>query len=89
MNVTVVESATLATIAYDELRELLRLEFCSQAIYIYWGVPVIVHQDLLSAPSKGRYFNRAIRGRFPYQRVSPRSAERREPAVPGDGATER
>ena len=82
MYVTTVESTTLATIVYDELRELLRLEFCSQAIYLYWGVPPIVHQGLLDAPSKGRYFNRAIRGRFPYQRIFPGDAERMEAALP-------
>lgn len=57
MNVTAVESTTLATVAYDEARELLRLEFRSQAIYQYWGVPALVHQALLSSPSKGIYFN--------------------------------
>ena len=39
MNVTAVESTTLATVAYDEARELLRLEFRSQAIYQCVGVP--------------------------------------------------
>jgi len=70
MNVTAVESSTLATVAYDAARELLQLEFRSQAIYEYVGVPATVHQDLLGAPSKGSYFNQAIRGRFPYRRVS-------------------
>jgi len=82
VNITAVDSTTLATTAYDDQRELLRLEFCSQAIYLYWGVPPIVHQGLLEAPSKGRYFNQAIRGRFPYQRISPGDAERTEAAVP-------
>ena len=89
MKVTAVESTTLATIAYDAPQELLQLEFCGQAIYLYWGVPAIVHQGLLSAPSKGRYFNQAIRGRFPYQRVSPRRAERPEAGVPAGVARER
>jgi hypothetical protein len=82
MNVTAVESTTLATVAYDEARELLRLEFRSQAIYQYLGVPAIVHQALLSAPSKGSYFNQAIRGRFPYRRVSNCGAEKPDAAVP-------
>ena len=82
MNVTAVESTTLATVAYDEGRELLRLEFCSQAIYLYWGVPSIVHQALLSAPSKGSYFNQAIRGWFPYQRVSHGGVEKPGVTVP-------
>ena len=70
MNVTAVESTTLATVAYDEARELLRLEFRSRAIYQYLGVPAVVHQALLCSPSKGSYFNQVIRGRFRYGRVS-------------------
>ena len=60
---------TLRTIAYDEIGEVLQLEFCSRAIYHYLGVPAGVHEALLEAPSKGSYFNRAIRGRFPYRRL--------------------
>ena len=86
MNVTAVESTTLATVAYDEARELLRLEFRSQAIYQYLGVPARVHQTLLSAPWKGSYFNPAIRGRFPYQRVSTGSAGKADAGFrPGAG----
>jgi hypothetical protein len=66
MNVTAVESTTLSTVTYDDARELLQLEFRSRAIYQYFGVPVGVHTALLHAPSKGSYFNRVIRGRFPY-----------------------
>lgn len=70
MNVTAVESTTLATVAYHDDRKLLQLEFRSRAIYQYFGVPAAVHEALLQAPSKGRYFNRAIRRRFPYRVVS-------------------
>jgi hypothetical protein len=66
MNVTAVESTTLATVAYDEVRELLQLEFRSLAICQYLGVPAAVHEGLLRAPSKGSYFNQVIRERFPY-----------------------
>ena len=67
MRVTTVQSTTLATVIYDEAREVLQLEFLSRALYQYSGVPREVHEALLSAPSKGRYFNQAIRGRFPYR----------------------
>lgn len=70
MRVTAVESTTLATVAYDEARELLQLEFCSRAIYQYLGVPAAVHRALLDARSKGSYFNQTIRGRFPYRLVT-------------------
>ena len=81
MRVSTVESTTLATVAYDEAQQLLQLEFCSRAIYLYFGVPLWVHQALLDAPSKGRYFNQIIRGRFPYRLIPdlndiPRSTER-------------
>ena len=69
MRTAMVESTTLATVGYDEACELLQLEFCSCAVYLYFGVPAAVHQALLNAPSKGRYFNRAIRGQFPYRQV--------------------
>ena len=69
MRVATVESTTLTTVAYDESRKLLQLEFCSQAVYLYFGVPSAVHQALLGAPSKGRYFNQTIRGQFPFRLV--------------------
>jgi hypothetical protein len=70
MNGTAVESATLAAVGYDEALETLRLEFRSRAVYVYYGVPGPVHEALLGAASKGRYFNEAIRGRFPYVRAA-------------------
>src|ERR1039457_4190232 len=84
MNVTTVESTSLATVAYDDARKLLQLEFCSRAIYQYFGVPAAVHAALLRAPSKGIYFNRVIRGGFPYalvwsaQAAVPHAARRSE-----------
>jgi len=70
MRVIAVESTTLATVTYDEARNLLQLEFRSRAIYQYFGVPAAVHEALLGAPSKGSHFNRFIRGRFPYSLAS-------------------
>jgi len=70
MDGTAVESTTLATVAYDEARKLLQLEFRSRAIYQFFGVPAAVHRALLGAPSKGSCFNRFMRGRFPYSQVS-------------------
>ena len=69
MIVTVVESTTLKTIAYNESLTVLRLEFCSGAIYDYFGVPIVVHEALLRAPSAGTCFNEMVRGCFPYSRV--------------------
>ena len=70
MLATHVESTTLATVVYDAAAHLLWLEFRSHAVYCYFGVPAAVHHALLTADSKGAYFNRYIRDRFPYQRVA-------------------
>jgi KTSC domain len=70
MRITTVVSTTLATVAYEDSRELLRLEFRSGAVYLYAGVPAAMHEALLDAPSKGSYFNRFIRGHFRYSSYS-------------------
>ncbi len=70
MNIKSVESATLAAIDYDDSREILQLEFRSHAVYRYLGVPGSVFEALVAAPSKGRYFNEAIRGHFSHCRIS-------------------
>jgi KTSC domain-containing protein len=69
MRVATVESTTLATVGYDEAHELLQLEFCSRAVYLYFGVPTAMYEALLGAPSKGRYFNGTIRGRYPFRQI--------------------
>jgi lysyl-tRNA synthetase, class II len=66
MNKMLVESSTLLSLAYDETCELLQLEFRSGSIYQYFSVPSAVYEALRGAPSKGSYFNRAIRGSFAY-----------------------
>jgi hypothetical protein len=69
MKVTAVESTTLATVGYDDESGQLQLEFCNRAIYRYFDVPSAVHRALLTAASKGNYFNTTIRGRYRFARV--------------------
>jgi hypothetical protein len=69
MHAAAVESATVASVAYDASRELLQIEFRDRTVYQYFGVPAEVHDALMRAPSKGRCFNSLIRGRFDYSLV--------------------
>jgi lysyl-tRNA synthetase, class II len=64
-----VESTTLATVAYDADRELLQLEFRDRTVYQYSAVPAHIHAALLLAPSKGHYFNCAIRRQFAHRQA--------------------
>ena len=65
---TPVPSSVLASMRFSADR-ILELEFRSGALYRYFQVPPAVFEAFLAAESKGRYFNRHIRDRFPYQRV--------------------
>jgi KTSC domain-containing protein len=69
MRVATVESTTLATVGYEEALKRLQLSSVNGAVYVYFGVPAAVYEALLGAPSKDRYFNGAIRGRYPYRQI--------------------
>jgi hypothetical protein len=70
MTATPLESTILAAVSYDQARQVLRLEFRSRAVYGYFDVPPEVYQNLMAANSKGSYFNRNIRGRFPHRKLA-------------------
>ncbi len=72
METTTVESTTLSSVRYDEVRRVLELQFRSRIVYQYFNVPASVHADLLNSASKGAFFNHAIRGHYAFSRVSQR-----------------
>lgn len=63
------DSTTLAGAVYDSCRGELQLDFRDGARYAYSGVAPELFRELLSATSKGFFFNRYIRGRFPYAKL--------------------
>ncbi len=70
MTRTPVSSSNLKSVGYDGLSQTLDIQFRSGHVYQYSNVPYSVYASLLSAPSHGKYFWRAIRGRFRYRRVN-------------------
>jgi lysyl-tRNA synthetase class 2 len=67
---TAIESTVLARVTFDEPNQLLLVEFRGGAIYCYFRVPLTIHHALLAAPSKGAYFNRFVRARFSFTRLT-------------------
>jgi KTSC domain len=63
-----VDSTTLAAVSYDGAR--LQLDFLDGTRYAYSGASPELFRDLLGATSKGSFFNRHIRGRFPCARLT-------------------
>ena len=78
-----VESSTLASIQYHQRRRWLDLEFRSGECYRYFQVPLHYYRELLSADSKGQYFNQMIRNCFSYQHLT----QARSPIVLAAGKT--
>ena len=64
-----VSSSLLKSVGYDSDGKLLEVEFRSLAVYAYWEVPLWAYEGLMTARSKGRYFDARIRDRYPFQRV--------------------
>jgi KTSC domain-containing protein len=64
------QSTTLASALYHPLQRYLEIEFRSGERYLYFQVPPPCYHQLLQADSKGSYFNRYIRNRFPYQHLT-------------------
>lgn len=66
-------SKTLAAAVYDDSQEKLQLDFRDGSRYVYSGVPPDLFHGLLSATSKGRFFNQHIRRVLPYSKAAPES----------------
>lgn len=70
MNRVTVVSDMMSSVGYDSSTAVLEVEFRNGHVYEYLNVPRAHHDALLSAPSKGRYFNASLRGKFHHQRLA-------------------
>lgn len=70
MSRTYVTSSNLHSVGYDSQTETLEIEFNDGAIYQYEGVSEVVYEELMSAPSHGKYFHAHIKDAYPYRRVN-------------------
>ena len=66
-----VNSSAISSIAYADEGGILEAVFRSGDVYRFSAVPAAVWTDLMRAESKGAFFNRRIRDRYPYQLVKP------------------
>lgn len=65
-----VQSSNLATVGYDANNSTLEIEFNHGGIYQYSNVPPHIHDGLMSAGSKGTYFDQNIKkAGYPYNKV--------------------
>jgi hypothetical protein len=69
MDRTPVISSMIRAVGYDPHRAMLEIEFRSGKIYEYESVSEQVYLELLSAGSKGRYFDANIDRKYLYRQV--------------------
>lgn len=67
MNMIPVDSTNLKSVGYEN--NTLYVSFHNGGTYSYRGVPYSVFQELLTAPSKGKYFSRHIKLSYPYTKL--------------------
>jgi KTSC domain len=68
-----VESSSLDSVGYE--KNILEVHFRNGGLYQYFDVPEEMVALLMRAGSKGAFFNRNIRGRYPSVRLeSPQAA---------------
>lgn len=65
-----VDSTNLEWVSYDEDAKELYIQFRSGGLYVYYGVPKEIFDDLLKAGSKGRYHNLKIKWKFDYKKIN-------------------
>jgi hypothetical protein len=65
-----VSSGNIRAVGYSTDESALYVDFVNGRRYRYRGVPQSVYRQLMAAGSKGRYFWRSIRDRYPYDRLA-------------------
>jgi hypothetical protein len=61
-----VVSSDLLSVGYSDEGQVLEVEFVKGGVYQYYGVPRSEYENLLTAPSIGRFFNANIKKSYPY-----------------------
>jgi hypothetical protein len=64
-------SSVVQSFAYDPPEERLEIRFTTGRRYSYFGVRAETYEAMTRAFAKGEFFNKHIRGQFPFRREHP------------------
>ena len=63
-----VESRLIRSVGYDPAASVLEVELAGDGrVYRYFDLPFSVYEELMSADSKGAYFNEHVRDMYAYE----------------------
>ncbi|WP_205215034.1 MULTISPECIES: KTSC domain-containing protein [Sphingomonas] len=77
----IMASSPIRDARYWPEERALELCFATGRRFLYLGVPPRVAESFVDAPSKGRFFNQAIKGRFLCHELASPAAPRRRRAA--------
>lgn len=64
-------SSAIRDAVYAADRRELQITFTSGRIFAYRDVPPAIYEAFMASPSRGAFFNIAIRGRFRFHELTP------------------
>lgn len=64
-SISITSSTKMIKASYDKDKKELQVIFATGKIYTYYNVPEEVWIGFKNAPSKGSYFSRFIKGKYP------------------------
>ena len=64
-----VDSTNIEAIGYDATRRELYIRFLGNRTYVYSDIPAELHDELMRAPSKGSFLNRAVKNTYAYREI--------------------
>jgi lysyl-tRNA synthetase, class II len=62
-------SSNIAEFRFDKTTDTMQVDFVSGDTYEYYNVSPATNRAFQAAPSKGEFFARSIRNRFPYEKL--------------------
>jgi len=63
------ESTNISCYGYDEVQQILRVEFRNGSVYDYFDVLPYIFDEMQRSGSKGSYLAQNIKGRYRYARA--------------------
>ena len=64
-------SAVIAAFNYDSATQTLTVRYHSGRVYNYLNVPEDTYKKMRATIAKGVWFNRHIKGKYPFKEVTP------------------
>lgn len=64
MNIVPVVSNSISAIGYDDTTLKMLIAFKNNSAYMYNGISPEIYHAFLNAPSKGKFYNQYIKGKY-------------------------